>query len=57
MARSYQRLHSPALSPATFTDYSLADRNYEHVAADIAETVTIPSPLKITLTLDTLITR
>ncbi len=43
--------------PVTLTAYTLVDRNYEHVAGDIAGTVTIPSPVGITLILDTLITR
>lgn len=35
----------------------LVDGNYEHVAGDIAGTVTVPSPGGSTLTLDALITR
>ena len=43
--------------PVTLTAYTLVDGNYEHVAGDIAGTVTIPSPVGITLNLDALITR
>ncbi|MGH3811800.1 MAG: Uma2 family endonuclease [Pseudonocardiaceae bacterium] len=43
--------------PVTLTAYSLVDGNYEHVAADITGSATIPSPVAITLHLDTLLTR
>jgi Uma2 family endonuclease len=43
--------------PVSLTAYTLIDGNYEHVAGDIAGTVTIPNPVCITLALDTLITR
>ena len=41
--------------PVTLTAYTLADGNYEHAAGGTG-TVTIPSPVGITLTLDALIT-
>ncbi|MGH3766803.1 MAG: hypothetical protein ACRDS0_15265 [Pseudonocardiaceae bacterium] len=47
-------LPSGMLSP---TAYTLVDGNYEYVAGDTAGTVTIPSPVCISLTLDALITR
>jgi hypothetical protein len=47
------RLHKPV----TLTAYTLVDGNYEHVVRDIAGTVTIPSPVGITLNPDALITR
>ncbi|MGH3776815.1 MAG: Uma2 family endonuclease [Pseudonocardiaceae bacterium] len=43
--------------PVTLTAYTLVDGNYEHVAGDVSGTVTIPSPVGITLILDALITR
>ena len=42
--------------PVTLTACTLVDGNCEHVAGGIG-TVTIPSPVGITLTLDSLITR
>jgi Uma2 family endonuclease len=44
-------------NPVTLTAYTLIDGNYEHVAGGTAGTVTIPSPVSITLNLDALITR
>ncbi len=41
--------------PVTLTAYTLVDGNYEHVAGGTAGTVTIPSPVSITLNLDVLI--
>ncbi|MGH3897736.1 MAG: Uma2 family endonuclease [Pseudonocardiaceae bacterium] len=43
--------------PVTLTAYTLVDGNYEHVAGDIAGTVTMSSPVRVTLSLDALITR
>jgi len=43
--------------PVTLTAYTLVEGNYEHMVGEASGTVTIPSPVRITLALDTLITR
>jgi len=43
--------------PVSIIAYVLVDGDYEQVAGDTAGTVTLPDPLRITLTLNTLITR